>query len=307
MSKTVPTRRPLALCLAISLALAAPLSTAWAQRGGERRGDGNPGEGQSMRGGDGRGVGRAEGHRPGEGHMRSGARFGDRAGDRDPGGQRAVSPGAGAGPAPPVAQIDVQRPGHAGNWRGAPVANVNGGSQHGAPHLPRPGTTFRVPPHDAYALHWRGTPYRYGSGVWYRPSHNHWTVVRPPYGVVVRDLPWWRDVLIIGGLSYWLVNDIYYRQVANGYEVVPPPPGAPQAVATLPAAGLPKQFVYPNLGQSRATQDDDEYDCHRWAASQTGFDPSGTALDGTLPSGTQRDDYLRARAACLEGRGYTVR
>jgi Glycine-zipper domain len=33
-------------------------------------------------------------------------------------------------------------------------------------------------------------------------------------------------------------------------------------------------YIYPSKGQSQAQQDKDRYECHTWAAQQTGFDPS---------------------------------
>jgi Glycine-zipper domain len=33
-------------------------------------------------------------------------------------------------------------------------------------------------------------------------------------------------------------------------------------------------YIYPAKGQSQAQQDKDRYECHSWAVSQTGFDPS---------------------------------
>jgi hypothetical protein len=67
-------------------------------------------------------------------------------------------------------------------------------------------------------------------------------------------------------------------------------------------------FVYPRLGQSEKQQADDRYACHRWAAEQTGFDPTKpqdeTAERRRLE---KRADYQRAMAACLDGRGYTVK
>lgn len=33
-------------------------------------------------------------------------------------------------------------------------------------------------------------------------------------------------------------------------------------------------FVYPKAGQSEQQQSQDRYECHQWAVSQTGFDPS---------------------------------
>jgi hypothetical protein len=33
-------------------------------------------------------------------------------------------------------------------------------------------------------------------------------------------------------------------------------------------------YIYPSKGQDKNKQDEDRYDCHSWAVSQTGFDPS---------------------------------
>jgi hypothetical protein len=67
-------------------------------------------------------------------------------------------------------------------------------------------------------------------------------------------------------------------------------------------------FIYPRQGQSEQQQADDRYACHRWAAEQTGFDPTQTpgGSSGT-PGGEKRADYQRAMGACLDGRGYTVK
>ena len=67
-------------------------------------------------------------------------------------------------------------------------------------------------------------------------------------------------------------------------------------------------FAYPRNGQSADQQAHDRYDCYRFAAAQTGFDPmrTGGASQQTWRLGAQLD-YDRAQAACLEGRGYTIR
>jgi hypothetical protein len=65
----------------------------------------------------------------------------------------------------------------------------------------------------------------------------------------------------------------------------------------------------------------DRYECHRWATEQSGFDstqPAGVPAAASTPAAgasatakvaapTMRQDYLRAQAACLEGRGYSVK
>lgn len=148
-------------------------------------------------------------------------------------------------------------------------------------------------------------------------------------------------------------------------------------VASSAMAQSGGMYIYPAKGQDKNKQDEDRYDCHSWAVSQTGFDPSkpqtitsrpgtqqyrpsqphvlrggarGAALGavggaiagdagkgaaagaamGGLAGGFRRMDerrrqtsqqqanvqsahqnqqisYQRAMAACLEGRGYTVK
>jgi hypothetical protein len=63
-----------------------------------------------------------------------------------------------------------------------------------------------------------------------------------------------------------------------------------------------KLYVYPAAGQSDAQTADDRYECHSWAADQSGHDP-------TLGAGSRSDaeDYTRAFTACMEGRSYVVK
>jgi hypothetical protein len=175
---------------------------------------------------------------------------------------------------------------------------------HGHSHYyPTPGWRVRELPQRRHMVIWAGVNYSFWDGVWYAPGSGGYVVVRPPYGVVVTDLPTFRTLVTIGGLSYFYLNGVYYRQHGeNGYEVVPTPiaSGVDNTVATA------KVFVYPRQAQSPEKQASDEYDCHRWAAAQAGFDPTSVAT-GQMTDVGKRGDYQRAQAACLEGRGYTVR
>ena len=46
-------------------------------------------------------------------------------------------------------------------------------------------------------------------------------------------------------------------------------------VAATPAQAQSAQvFAYPSGGQSQQQQEADRYQCHQWAVSQTGFDPT---------------------------------
>ena len=63
-------------------------------------------------------------------------------------------------------------------------------------------------------------------------------------------------------------------------------------------------IAYPKNGQSQEQQGTDRYQCHRWSVDKTGFDPTQVA---SAPAPDKRADYIRAQAACLEGRGYSVK
>ncbi len=175
---------------------------------------------------------------------------------------------------------------------------------HGHPHdYLAPGTAVHVLPRGSRGVLWGGVDYRYAGAVWYGPGPRGYVVVRPPYGLVVPDLPTFATVVTIAGIAYLYANGVYYRDhIGGGYEVVPPP------VDTSARSGKPdRSYVHPRNGQSAQQQASDEYECHRWAVAQTGLDPTAAATGGGIATPTQRADYPRARTACLEGRGYTVR
>lgn len=150
------------------------------------------------------------------------------------------------------------------------------------------------------------------------------------------------------------------------------------SLPAVDAATADDIFIYPTKGQNQQQQDKDRYECHTWAAKETGFDPSrpqnissntasdnrsqpsqphvlkgagrgaalgavGGAITGNAGKGAaagaamgglaggmrrrdekiqqqgqqqqsaqaaqqnQRNSYNRAMAACLEGRGYSVK
>lgn len=189
------------------------------------------------------------------------------------------------------------RPGDTRWWDGA----------HGhARYYPAPGVAVHVAPPRARVVVWAGISYRYFDGVWYSPGAGGYLVVRPPIGIVVSELPVFRTVVTLGPLTYYYVNGAYYRErYEGGYEVVPAPADAGGGVTT--STSPERVFVYPSQGQSAQQQANDEYECHRWAMAQTGYDPTAAAVGQASVETTRRSDYRRALGACLEGRGYTVR
>ncbi|CAN5299370.1 DUF6515 family protein [soil metagenome] len=185
-------------------------------------------------------------------------------------------------------------------------------------YYPRPGYTVGVLPGGAVAVGWRGGNYYYHGGVWFRPYGRSYIVAAPPPGIFVPLLPPAYSTVWLGGSPYYYANGVYYANAgAQGYTVVAPPPGAedaepPIAQAPPPPAYQPpppqpappppqprraasvEPIVYPRNGQSPQQTEADRADCNAWANTQ----PRATS-DISV--------FQRGFAACLDGRGYTVR
>ena len=102
---------------------------------------------------------------------------------------------------------------------------------------------------------------------------------------------------------------MYYRWRADRREyVVSDPPAGASTGAEPSAAPQSDLFIYPKNGQNEEQQARDRYECHSWAAGQSGFDPTQPlgGVDQNQAS-AKRDDYQRAMTACLEARGYSVK
>ena len=135
------------------------------------------------------------------------------------------------------------------------------------------------------------------------------------YGLFFATLPFYYTTLWWDDEPFYYANDNYYQwDVASGeYETVRPPPGAAEQMQQAQgdsAPGSPPMatsgiLIYPNKAQSTEQQAKDKYECHRWAASQSGFDPTAGSPSGGAAS--QRADYRRAQIACLQGRDYSVK
>ncbi|MGH8132546.1 MAG: DUF6515 family protein [Steroidobacteraceae bacterium] len=157
-----------------------------------------------------------------------------------------------------------------------------------------------------------GGRYYYSGGIWYAARGPRFVVVGAPIGLFVPVLPPFYTTLWIGGAPYYYANDTYYlwSQAQSGYEVVDPPndQGASTEAPQPPPPQGDDLYIYPQNGQSTDQQASDKYECHKWASSQTGFDP--TQSGGGVPPeqlGGKRADYQRAMRACLQGRGYSAR
>jgi hypothetical protein len=210
-----------------------------------------------------------------------------------------------AGSPPPRDAIRVADRGDHGGPRGHYDNRYN--HNH---YYPSRGYVVRDLPRSRYVVvdHYRNR-YFYSSGVWYAPRGPRFVVVTPPIGLFVPVLPSFYSTVWVGGFPYYYANDVYYayRPRERAYEVVAPPND--DAVSSGNSASTTNDvFVYPKNGQSEDQTAKDKYECHRWASGETGFDP--TVSGGGVPASqnsSKRADYQRAMAACLEGRGYSVK
>jgi hypothetical protein len=187
---------------------------------------------------------------------------------------------------------------------------LDGRYNHGR-YYPAIGASVRVLPDGYRPYFWGGHPFYFVGGVWYAPGPAGFVVVRPPLGVTIAVLPPYYSTVWIGGIPYYYADDVYYTWDAaqNGYVVVSPPANADQPSPPPPPTATPGDIIiYPKNGQSASQQAADRYECHRWAKSQTGFDPTDVG-GGVSPMANpqQRSAYDRAMAACLTGRGYEVK
>ena len=98
-------------------------------------------------------------------------------------------------------------------------------------------------------------------------------------------------------LRHWLPAAIL---MASSAQVLAQTNSAPAATASA-VPGQP--VISAKNGQSSGQLDRDRYECHTWATSQSGFDPSISTRQGSPPGA---DGYNRAFAACMDGRGYDV-
>ena len=175
-------------------------------------------------------------------------------------------------------------------------------------YYPQRGRYVPALPRGYYPVRYRNSPYYFHGGAWYRPWGPRFVVIAPPIGIGIPLLPPFYTTIWFGGIPYYYADDTYYRWRPERREyVVVNPPQDPDA-ATTAAPGGDELFVYPKSGQGEQRLATDRYECHSWAAQQTGFDPT-QPLGGVSGSKAidKRADYQRAEAACLEARGYSVK
>jgi hypothetical protein len=197
---------------------------------------------------------------------------------------------------------------HGGGFHGGGAYHVSGGF-HGGYHAPGYGG------HYYYGHGWYGHPYGgYGYRGYY-PWYPWWGLGwYVPYLPLYYSTYWW------GGVPYYYASNVYYvwDDAAAQYQAVDPPRELAEANrnGTAPPApagsSAPDLFAYPKGGQSQEQQARDREECRQWAAAQAQGNPAGGAAPGapsapSAPATANREDFLRAEAACLTARNYTVK
>lgn len=173
------------------------------------------------------------------------------------------------------------------------------GNHDGHNHRP-PRVVERLPP--GYRnYYWNDSHYYVYGGHWYRPYGSSFITVGIPFGLFVATLPGLYTSTWVDGTRYYYADSTYYvyEPVRRGYVVTRSPYGDDENDYDEDYGD--DLYIYPARGQSEQLQADDRYQCHRWAADQSHYDP----LDDEYNS-DKRADYRRAMTACLTGRGYTV-
>jgi len=102
-------------------------------------------------------------------------------------------------------------------------------------------SSFKHLPPGSQRVRHRGDDYYCHRGRFYRHGPKGYFWVRPPIGIISYSLPAAAVTVLIGGLPYYVYDDVYYRRVPAGYQVVQVPG------RTTPAMRSPNIPVNPEV------------------------------------------------------------
>ena len=165
-------------------------------------------------------------------------------------------------------------------------------------YYPQRGYAMPVLPHESVSIQFGGGQYFFHSGVWFRPMGGRFVVTLPPVGIAIPVLPPTATQVLINGVPYYYANGTYYALApGQGYAVVVPPSN-PEGAQVVPPPQVvpvaPDPVIYPRNGQTAIQTESDRKACNTWATTQP------TAMvDAAV--------FSRAIAACMDGRGYSIR
>jgi len=82
---------------------------------------------------------------------------------------------------------------------------------------------YKRPPPGSHRVTHGNIHYVVHKGRFYKPGRGGYIYTRPSRGVVVVGLPLAATFLVVAGLTYYIFDNIYYRKVPAGYQVVETP------------------------------------------------------------------------------------
>jgi hypothetical protein len=89
----------------------------------------------------------------------------------------------------------------------------NNNGYYSSYYAPRVGLSVNVLPYGYYPFYYGPSLYYYGGGMYYQQTDNSFTVVEPPIGAEVKQLPDDAKSIVIDGVQYYEMNGVYYQPV----------------------------------------------------------------------------------------------
>lgn len=179
----------------------------------------------------------------------------------------------------------------------APTGHRDANKPHKAVKHP----ALKVLPKRHHRITHQGRPYYVHAGQWYHQTKGVFVAINAPIGAIISALPNGYITIGVGINRYFHFGGVFYKAISSGYVVIPEPVEA-TAIKENTAPGINKLIIYPAEGQSEQQKSRDKYECHEWARTDTGYDPTSAQSAPQL-----KFDYQRAMTACLEARKYVVK
>lgn len=86
---------------------------------------------------------------------------------------------------------------------------------YGSLYYPRLGFSLGVLPYGYYPFYWGDSQFYYSGGYFYQYNNDQYTVVEPPIGAAINELPSNAQAITINGQQYYEANGVYYTPVTK--------------------------------------------------------------------------------------------
>jgi len=86
---------------------------------------------------------------------------------------------------------------------------------YGTYYAPRLGFSIGFLPYGYYPFYYNDYEYFYSGGLFYSYNNNEYTVVEPPVGAEVNELPSNAQSIVINGVQYYEANGVYYEPITK--------------------------------------------------------------------------------------------